>query len=149
MIETLRLHDVVPEQAPDYDEIGRVYHSMLLRCLEWRRRKGDDHTRSYADALAKTASKSVKAIVRKRRILFAGIVAPVREERPPQMLMFWRGCWRKGLLSSEREGLDCELKGGYVGLWNKVQRVAKQCAKGGQIVSTGRGGSRVIHAKMA
>ena len=38
---------------------------------------------SYADALAKTASEIVKAIVRKRRILFAGFVC-MGEERLPQ-----------------------------------------------------------------
>ena len=29
---------------PDYDRLRRVYHSMLLRCLGWRKRKRDDHT---------------------------------------------------------------------------------------------------------
>ena len=62
---------------------------MLLRCLGWRKRKRDDHTLSYADALAKTASESIEAIVRKRRVLFAGFVACMREERPPQRVMFW------------------------------------------------------------
>ena len=45
------------------------------------------HTLSYADALAKTASESIEAIVRKRRILFAGFVARMRE-RLPQRVMF-------------------------------------------------------------
>ena len=54
---------------------------------------------SYADALAKTASESIDAIVRKRRIyfvkkiqgrqpLFAGFVARMGEERLPQRVMF-------------------------------------------------------------
>ena len=42
------------------------------------------HTLLYADALAKTASESIEAIVRKRRILFAGFVARMGEERLPQ-----------------------------------------------------------------
>ena len=41
---------------PDYDRLRRVHHFMLLRCPGWRKRKRDDHTLSYADALAKTAS---------------------------------------------------------------------------------------------
>ena len=61
---------------------------MLLRCLGWRKWKRDDHTLSYADALAKTASESIGAIVRKRRILFAGFVAIMGEERLPQRVMF-------------------------------------------------------------
>ena len=69
---------------PDYDRLRRVHHSMLLRCLRWRKRKRDDHTLSYADALAKTASESIEEIVRKRRILFAGFVARMGEECMPQ-----------------------------------------------------------------
>ena len=43
---------------PDYDRLRRVHHSMLLRCLGWRKRKRDDHILSYAHAIAKTASES-------------------------------------------------------------------------------------------
>ena len=70
----------------DYDRLRRVHH--LLRCLGWRKRKRDDHTLSYADALADTASESIEAIVRKRRILFSGFVARMGEERLPQRVMF-------------------------------------------------------------
>ena len=74
---------------PDYDRLRRVHHSMLLRCLGWRKRKRDDHTLSYADAIAKTGSESIEAIVRKRRmILFAGFLARMGEERLPQRVMF-------------------------------------------------------------
>ena len=68
-------------QKHDYDRLRRVHHSMLLRWLGWRKRKRNDHTLSYADALAQTDSESVKAIVRKRRIFFAGFVALMGEER--------------------------------------------------------------------
>ena len=51
-------------------------------------RKRDDHTLSYADTLAKTAFESIEAIVRKRRILFAGFVARTREVCLPQRVMF-------------------------------------------------------------
>ena len=64
--------------TPDCDRLRRVHHSMLLRCLRWRKRKHDNHTLSYADALAKTASESVEAIVPKRRILLAGLAARTR-----------------------------------------------------------------------
>ena len=47
---------------------------MLLRCLGWRKLKGDDRTLSYADALAITASESIEAKVCKQKILFAGFV---------------------------------------------------------------------------
>ena len=47
-------------KKPDYDRLRR-------RCLGWWKRKRDDHTLSYADALAKTASESIEAKVRKHR----------------------------------------------------------------------------------
>ena len=49
---------------PDHVRLRRVHRSMLLRCLGWRKRKRDDYTLSYADAIAKTASESMEAIVR-------------------------------------------------------------------------------------
>ena len=65
VIETL-LNGCITWSAnkPDYDRLRRVHHSMLVRCLGWRKRKRDDHTISYADALAKTAfSESIEVIV--------------------------------------------------------------------------------------
>ena len=73
---------------PGYDRLRQAHHSMLLRCLGWRKRKRDDHTLSYADALAKTASDSIDAMVRKRRIFFAGFVARMGGKRLPQRVMF-------------------------------------------------------------
>ena len=53
---------------PDLDRLRQAHHSHFLRCLGWRKRKRDNHTLSYAGALAKTASKSIRPKVRKRRI---------------------------------------------------------------------------------
>ena len=75
-------------RKPDYDRLRRVHHSMLLRCLGWGKQKRDDDSLSYADALTKTASESIEAIVRKWRILFAIFVAHMGEDRLPQMVMF-------------------------------------------------------------
>ena len=61
---------------------------MPLRCLGWWKRKRVDHTLSYSDALAKTASESIAAIVCKRRMLFAGFVARTGEKRLRQRVMF-------------------------------------------------------------
>ena len=66
-------------KKPDYDRLRRIHHSMLLRCLGWRERKRGDRTLWYADALAKTASESIEAMMRKQRILFAGFVAHMGE----------------------------------------------------------------------
>ena len=75
-------------KKPDYDRLRRVHHSMLLRWLGWRKRKRDGRTLSYADALAKTASESIEAVVRKRRILIEGFIARMGEERLSQRVMF-------------------------------------------------------------
>ena len=95
---------------PDYDKLRRLHHSMLLRCLGWRKRKRDDHTLSYADALAKTASESIDAIVRKRRILFAGFVARMREERLPQRVMFGELVGSKGYSGGQEKDPMVHLK---------------------------------------
>ena len=72
----------------------RTSHTIVIGCplacpIEcYKVWKHDDHTLSYADALAQTDSESVEAIVSKRRILFAGFVARMGEERLPQRVMF-------------------------------------------------------------
>ena len=76
---------------PEYDSLRQVHHSMLLRCPGWPKRRRDDHTLLYGDALAKIASESIEAIVGKRRIrrvLLAGFVARMGEERLPQRAIF-------------------------------------------------------------
>ena len=70
---------------------------------DWWKRKRDDHTLSYADAIAKTASVSVKATVRKQRILFAEFVARMGEERPPQRVMFGEFVGGKGYLGGQEK----------------------------------------------
>ena len=61
---------------------------MLIRCLGWRKRKREDHILSYADALLRTNSESVETTVRRRRILFAGFVEHMGEERLPRRVIF-------------------------------------------------------------
>ena len=61
---------------------------MLLRCLGWRKRKREDHTLSYANALLSTDSESVETTVPRRGILFAGFVARIGEERLPRRVVF-------------------------------------------------------------
>ena len=97
-------------KKPDYDWLRRVHHFMLLRCLGWRKRKRDAHTLSYADALAKTASESIEAIVRKRRILFAGFVALMGEERLPQRVMFGEFVGGKGYPGGQEKDWMDHLK---------------------------------------
>ena len=105
----------------DHDRLRQVYHSMLLRCLGWRKQKRDDHTPSYADALAKTASESLEAIVRKRRILFAGFVARMGEERLPLGVMFGELVGSTGYRGGQEKDWVTHLKKDiYVGLRNGI-----------------------------
>ena len=69
---------------------------MLLRCLGWRKQKHDDHTPSYANALAKTDSESIEATLLKRRMLFSKFVARTGEKRLPWTVMFMELVGGKG-----------------------------------------------------
>ena len=136
----------------DYDKLRRVHHSMLLRCLGWRKRKRDDHTLSYAYALAKTASESIEAMVRKRRIFFAGFVARMGEERLPQRAMFGELVGGKGYSGGAVKDRMMYLEEDKSAFGMKFEGWRKDGQKAGssrQMVSTGRGGSRVIHAELA
>ena len=95
---------------PDYDSPRRVHQAMLLRCLGWRKRKRDGHTPLYADALAKTASESIEAIVRKRRIPFGGFVARMGEERLPQRVMSGELVGGKGYSGGQEKDWMVHLK---------------------------------------
>ena len=84
VIETLLYGCVTwSPNKPDCDRLRQIRHSMPLRCLDWWKRKRDGRTLSYANAvdgtllyanaLAKTDSKSIEVTKRKRRIFFCGI----------------------------------------------------------------------------
>ena len=111
VVETL-LHGCMTwsPNKPDYDRLRRVHHSMLLRCPRWWQRKRDDHALSYADALAYTASESIEAILRKRRILFAGFVARMGEELLPQRVMFGKLVGGKGYSGGQEKDWLVHLK---------------------------------------
>ena len=94
---------------PANDRLRRVHHSMVFRCLGWRKRKRHDHTLSYADALARTASESVEAIVRKRRIFVVEFVARMGEERLPQRVMFWELVGGKGYSGGQEKDWTVHL----------------------------------------
>ena len=95
---------------PDYDRLRWVHHCVLLRRLGWRKRKRDGHTLSYADALAKTDSQSIEAIVRERGILFPGFVARMGEERLPQRVMFEELVRGEGYSGGQEKGWLAHLK---------------------------------------
>ena len=100
--------------------------------LEWRKRKGDDHTLSHADALAKTASESIEAIVRKRRMLFGGFVARVGEERLPQRVMFGELVGGKGYSGGQEKDWLVHLKDDMLVFGMKFEAWRKAAKKAGR-----------------
>ena len=106
---------------------------------------------SCADALAKTASEFIEAIVRKRRILFAGFVVRMGEERLLQRVMFGKLVGGKGYSGGQEKDWRAHLKEDMSVFGMKFERwpVAKGCSEGQHMVSTSRGGSRVVRAEMA
>ena len=60
----------------------------MTHCIGWRKRNRTDHPISYLDTLVNTRSESIKAILCKRRILFAGFVARMEDTRLPKCVMF-------------------------------------------------------------
>ena len=132
---------------PDYDRLRRVPHSILLRCLGWRKRKRDDHTSSYANALA---SERIKGIVRKRRVLlFAGFVARMEEERLPERVMFGGLVGGKGYSRGQEKNWMVRLKEDTSAFGMKFEGWRTAAQKAGRWFRRVQGGSRVIHAEMA
>ena len=57
--------------------------------IGWRKENRTDHSISYLDKLLKTGSESIESIVRRRWILFAGLlVARTEDTRLPKCVMF-------------------------------------------------------------
>ena len=75
-------------RACHYDTLRRAHHSFLTRCIGWRKRNRTDHLIPYLDTLVKTGSESIEAILRKRRILFAGFVVRMENTSLPKCVMF-------------------------------------------------------------
>ena len=121
---------------------------MVLRRLGWRKRSRGDHTLSYADALAETTSENIEVIVRKQRILFAGLVARIGEERLPQRVMFGELVEGKGYPGGQEKDMMAHRKDMSV-FGKKIIGWRKAAQKAFQMVSTSTGRSRVAHAELA
>ena len=75
-------------RACHYDTLRRAHHRFLTHCIGWRKHNRADHPISYLDTLVKTGSESIEATLRRRRILFAGFVARMKDTRLPKCVMF-------------------------------------------------------------
>ena len=76
-------------RACHYDILRRAHERLFLtRCTGWRKHNRTDHPISHLDMRIKTRSESIEAILRRRRILFAGLVARMEDTRLPKCVMF-------------------------------------------------------------
>ena len=76
----------------DYDRLRKVHHQMLLRCLDWRERKREDHILSYANALLRTDSESVETTVCRRKGIVRGLRGTHGRRAPAEEGYVWRDC---------------------------------------------------------
>ena len=71
-----------------FAELRTAHHRFLLRIFGFQRRQRTDHIMSYAKALKKAQCESVETTIRKRRLLFAGVVPRTHNERLTRRVMF-------------------------------------------------------------
>ena len=74
-------------RAWHYETLQLVHHNFQTRCIGWRKNPAD-HPIFYLDKLMKTGNESIEAIMRKRRVLLAGIVEEMEDMRLPKCVMF-------------------------------------------------------------
>ena len=136
-----------PSKA-DYDRLRKVHYQMLLRYLGWRKRKPEDHILSYANAILRTDSESVETTVRRRRILIAGFVERMGEERLPRRVMFGEMLQGKGYSGGQEwdwiKDLEEELKVFGINFEGGGGRT-----EGRQMVPTGRRRGGGFHTEIA
>ena len=70
-------------RACHYDTLRRAHHSFKTRCIDGRKKNRPDHLISYQDTVIKTGSESIEATLRRRRTLFVGYLARMKDTRLP------------------------------------------------------------------
>ena len=97
-------------RAGHYDTLRRAHHRCLTRCIYWRKQNRTDHPISHLDMLIKTGSESIKATLRRRWILFAGVVACMENTRLPRCVMSGEMVGGAGCMGGqEKEWMGCFL----------------------------------------
>ena len=88
VMETLLYRRVTLTLGPEHFAELRTTNHKLLRIIGFQRRQRTDRPMSYAKALKKAQCDSVETTIRKRRLLFAGAVQRMTNERLPHRVMF-------------------------------------------------------------
>ena len=93
-----------------YDTLRRAHRRFLTRCIGWRKHNRADHPISYLDTRIKTGSENIEATLRRRRILFAGFVARMKDTRLPKCVMFGEMVGGASCVAGqEKEWMGCFL----------------------------------------
>ena len=96
--------------ASHYGTLRRAHHSLLTRCIGWRKHNRADHPISYLDALIKTGSEGIEVTLRRKRILFAGFVSRMEDTRLPKCVMFGEMVGVAGCVGGQKkEWMGCFL----------------------------------------
>ena len=97
-------------RACHYDTLRQVHQRFLTRCIGRRKHNRADHPVSYLNMLVTTGSESIEAILRRRRILFAGFVARMEDTKLPNCVMFGEMVGSVGCVGGqEKEWMECFL----------------------------------------
>ena len=99
-------------RACHYDMLRQAHHRFLTRCIGWRKNNRTDHPIFYLDTLMqrKTGSESIEATIRRRRILFADLVARMEDTRLPKCVMLGELMGNAGCVGGqEKEWMGCLL----------------------------------------
>ena len=70
-------------RACHYDTVRRAHHSFLTQYIGWRKNNRTEHSVSSLDTLKKAGREIIEAVLRRRRILFAGFVARMEDTGQP------------------------------------------------------------------
>ena len=71
-----------------FAKLRTAHHNLLPRIIGFQRRQRTDHRMSYAKALKKAQCESVETTTRKRRLLFAGAIQRMTNERLTHRVVF-------------------------------------------------------------
>ena len=67
----------------DYDKLRTHHHRMLLRCIDFQKKKRTDHLLSYRLALEKSGRESIETTVHRRRLVLAASILRLGNHRLP------------------------------------------------------------------
>ena len=117
-------------------------------CIGWRKRNRADHPISYLDTLIKTGGESIEASLRRRRIVFAGVVARMEDTRLSKCVMFGEMVGGRRLRGGPGKRVDGMFPGRPQSFRHQ-RRPVNDCSPGrGVMAQNGRTRGGLFHDEM-